>query len=315
MTPKKHSMKKRNIAVLLILLGLSAKARDTTFYFTTSDAVNLYVRVAGSGQPCLFVHGGPGSTSYYFEAMPSASLLERQLKMVYFDQRGSGRSGSAADSHYTPERFSKDIEELREFLKIKTWHVMGHSFGGLIITDYATRYPQSIRSLLYINATLNIKASMQSHVNFGIRELGLTDAFYTDSNIPVEQRVWKVHEKLSEKDSWYKLMYRNAFEKKFNDSVTLLVKPLNRDFAHKVWAVPEFSADMTRATSKLKMPAFVLTGNQDYAIGVDHYKAFRFPNQKVVHYIGGHAPFQEEPQWFAEKVTEFILSLQKKRFE
>jgi hypothetical protein len=42
------------------------------------------VHVAGKGQPCLFVHGGPGSTSYYFEAMPSAALVEKKLSMAYF---------------------------------------------------------------------------------------------------------------------------------------------------------------------------------------------------------------------------------------
>jgi proline iminopeptidase len=45
---------------------------------------------------------------------------------------------------------------------------------------------------------------------------------------------------------------------------------------------------------------------EDHAIGLDHYKRFRFPNQQLVEYIGGHAPFQEEPQWFAEKVLAFL---------
>ena len=152
---------------------------------------------------------------------------------------------------------------------------------------------------------------MQSHLNFGIKEMGLADTFYTNSTIPVEQRVWKVHEKLSEKDLWYKLMYRNAYEKKFNDSVTLLIGSFNRDFANKVWSVPEYSTDLSAATSRITTPVLVMTGKQDYAIGVDHYKTFQFPNQKVVHYIGGHAPFQEEPQWFSEKVIEFILSVKK----
>jgi proline iminopeptidase len=307
--PKKKNMKRTLLALVFALTTIGAKANDTTFYFTTSDAVKLYVRVAGQGDPCLFVHGGPGSTSYYFEAMPSAKLLEQHLKLVYFDQRGSGRSGSPIDSNYTRARFSKDIEELRGFLKVKKWDVMGHSFAGILLTDYATRYPLSIRSLLYINATVDIKSSMESHVNFGIKELGLSDSFYTNLSVPVEQRVWKVHEKLSEKDLWYKLMYRNAFEKKLNDSVTLLIGKFNRDFASKVWGIPEFSTNMSKLTSNIKMPVFVMTGDRDFAIGIDHYKRYQFPNKKIVHYIGGHAPFQEEPQWFAEKVIDFISAL------
>lgn len=305
-------MRKLILFSLLCIFFNAAKATDSTFYFTTSDSVKLFVRVAGNGEPCLFVHGGPGSTSYYFEAMPSAKLLEKELKMIYFDQRGSGRSDSSMIGNYGIERMSKDIEELKSFLAINKWHVMGHSFAGIILTDYALSYPRSINSLMYINATLNIKSSMQSHLDFGVKELGLhDDTLLANTNIPVEQRVWKVHEKLTEKDMWYKLMYRNAFEKKLNDSVTMMIGKFNRDFANKVWGIAEYSKDYTKETPKILHRALVMTGERDYAIGINHYKTFNFPNKQVVHYIGGHAPFQEEPQWFAEKVLAFVHSAKK----
>ena len=303
-------MKRVYILILLCFFTSVVNAGDTTFFFTTSDTVKLYVRVAGRGTPCVFIHGGPGSTSYYFEAMPSAKLMEKEVQMIYFDQRGSGRSESSPASNYTAERMSKDIEELKNFLKIRSWHVMGHSFAGFVLTDYALRYPKSIRSLLYINTTLHIKASMQSHLDFGIKELGLqNDTALANAKVPVEQRVWKVHDQLSQKGLWYKLMYRNAFEKQFNDSVTMLIGKFNRDFANKVWDVADYAKDMREETRKIMSPVLIITGDQDYAIGVDHYKSFRFPNQKVVHYIGGHAPFQEEPQWFSEKTLAFISSI------
>jgi pimeloyl-ACP methyl ester carboxylesterase len=63
--------------------------------------------------------------------------------------------------------------------------------------------------------------------------------------------------------------------------------------------------DYTPLTAHIKCPVLVMTGDQDYAIGPEHYLSFHFPKQTVVHYIGGHAPFQEEPQWFAEKIINF----------
>ena len=302
-------MKKIFVIVLSILPGIIAQASDSTFQFKTSDNVNLYVRVAGQGQPCLFVHGGPGSTSYYFEAMPSAALLQQELTMIYFDQRGSGRSGSPATGDYSTARMVKDMEELRAHLRVKQWHVMGHSFAGFLLTEYALQHPPRLHSLMYIHATLKIKESMQSHLDFGIKELAMTDSSLFNTSIPVEQRVWKVHEKLTEKNLWYKLMYRNAYEKKLNDSVTASIGKANWDFANKVWNIADYAKDLTVETPKIKVPTLVMTGDQDYAIGIDHYKSFRFPNKKVVRYIGGHAPFQEEPQWFAEKVLAFVKSL------
>ena len=69
-------------SLLLLFVSLSSFAVDSTFYFTTSDHVRLYVRVTGEGKPCVFVHGGPGSTSYYFEAFAGAPILARQMQMV-----------------------------------------------------------------------------------------------------------------------------------------------------------------------------------------------------------------------------------------
>ena len=72
--------------MLILILPLSilfckiSSAADTTFYFTTSDTVKLFVKIAGKGKPCLFVHGGPGSTSFYFEALPAAKLLSKRYK-------------------------------------------------------------------------------------------------------------------------------------------------------------------------------------------------------------------------------------------
>ena len=302
-------MKKLFLFLFVFFAVNSVQAKDSVFYFKTSDNVNLYVRIAGQGKPCLFVHGGPGSTSYYFEAMPSAVLVEKKLQMIYFDQRGSGRSDSALNNDYSLGRMEKDMEEIRRALKIKNWMVMGHSFGGILLTNYAGHYPNAIKGLMIIHGTLNMEASMKSHLEFGLAELDIRDKrAYVDSSKPLIERVGMVHELLSERNLWYKLMYRNAFEKKFNDSVTLSSGKFNRHFASVIWSVPDYWEDFTPLSAKIKCPVLVMRGEKDYAIGVDHYKSFRFPNQATVHYIGGHAPFQEEPQWFAEKILGFVKS-------
>lgn len=292
-----------------MLIALAGQAADSVFYFRTSDQVDLYVRVAGEGQPCLFVHGGPGSTSYYFEAFPSAQLTEQNLRMVYFDQRGSGRSDSALNNDYSLARMLLDMEELREHLAIRQWMVMGHSFGGILVTSYARQYPASIQALMLIHGTLNMEASMRSHLEFGIRELKLTDPVYSDETKPLMERVGMVHNKMSEKNIWYKLMYRNEYEKQLNDSITFSIGSFNRHFAIAVWGVSDYWKDFTPLSASIDCPVLVITGQRDYAIGTDHYKSFRFPDQQVVHYIGGHASFQEEPQWFAEKIKSFVEKL------
>lgn len=303
-------MNKIIVALLTAFISLSSFASDSTFHFTTSDGVKLFVRVAGEGRPCVFVHGGPGSTAYYFEQMPSASLIEKKLKMVYFDQRGAGRSASASNGDYSLARMIQDIEELKTALGYKQWDVMGHSFAGILMTNYARQYPKSVSSLMLINVTVNMTSSMNSHLDFGLKTLGITDQReYRDTTRPLIQRVGMVHNGLTEKNLWYKLMFRNAYEKKYSDSITLSVGNFNWEFGQKVWENKEYFADFAPLTASIKCPVLAMVGDQDYAIGTEHYKSFRFPRAKVVHYIGGHAPFQEEPQWFAEKILDFTATL------
>jgi len=303
-------MKKTIIALTFFISTVNSFAADSTFYFTTSDNVRLYVRVAGDGKPCLFVHGGPGSTAYYFEATDAAALVQQKMKMIYFDQRGSGRSDSALNNDYSLKRLEKDMEELKTALGFRQWAVMGHSFAGILISNYAKHYPKSVSSLFLIECTLDLQASMASHLEFGLNELNIKDQKeFRDTTKPLNERVSQVHNMLTEKGIWYKLMFRNAYEKQYSDSVTFAIGKFNRDYANKVWERPEYWKDYTYITKEIKCPVFIMTGNKDYAIGPDLYKRYHFPNQTVVHYIGGHAPFQEEPQWFAEKIIAFAENL------
>ncbi len=299
-------MKRYAFLLAALLSATFGMAQDSTFYFTTSDSVQLYVRVAGKGTPCVFVHGGPGSTSYYFEAFEGAKMMEQQMQMVYFDQRGCGRSDSAANNNYSLARLEQDLEELRTALGYKKWAVMGHSFGGIVITNYAAHYPRSVAALYMLHGTVNMEASMRSHLEFGLKELNMTQhAVVSDTTKALNEKVWAVHDELTKQNMWYKLMFRNAAEKVINDSVTFSVPRFNRDFANKVWGVPDYWTNFAPLTRSVKCPVLVITGDKDYAIGTRHYQDFLFPKQTVVHYIGGHASFQEEPQWFAEKILAF----------
>jgi proline iminopeptidase len=303
-------MRKIIASLAAVFFVFQALASDSTFYFKTSDNVKLFVRIAGEGKPCVFVHGGPGSTSYYYEAMAGAPIIEKKMKMIYFDQRGCGRSDSALNNDYSLKRLEKDIEELKTALGFRQWSVMGHSFGGILITNYAHDYPKSVASLLLIECTLNMQASMLSHLEYGLKILDIQDQKqYRDTSKPLNERVWMVHSQLTEKGLWYKLMFRNAYEKQYSDSITFAIGKFNRDFANKVWERAEYWNDYTPITKDIKCPVLIMTGEQDYAIGPDLYKSYNFPKQTVVHYIGGHAPFQEEPQWYAEKILAFAQKL------
>lgn len=301
----------KTLITLLLSLAIAAtayaQAPEKTFFFTTSDSTRLFVRVVGQGEPCLFLHGGPGSTSHYFEAS-GGHRVEDFMRMIYIDLRGSGRSGSAPTADYSIARLEKDLEELRQYLKLDKWTVMGHSFAGLLMANYGAHHQAHIRSMIFVNTTLNLPQSAESWIDFGIRELKVADAKpYKDPAVPVMERMGRISEKLHEQKVWYKLMFSSQRAKDLSDSVSFkALKNFNGDYGQKVWGNAEYMQDMTPLTARISVPVLVIAGAQDYAVGPAHYRLFRFPKARLVIYKGGHAPYQESSEWFIKSVRKFI---------
>ena len=104
----------RSFFSLLLLLtvkvtGVQSTAQAGTLpSVTTSEGVQLYVRVAGQGQPSVFVHGGTGAGCEAIETL-TGPMLEQQFRMTYLDQRGSDRSASAPTKDYALPPLVQDL--------------------------------------------------------------------------------------------------------------------------------------------------------------------------------------------------------------
>lgn len=295
-------------ALLMLISFSTAYTQDSTYHFTTSDGVSLYLRVAGRGNPVLFIHGGPGNTSKYFEGLPVAKMLEQKNQMIYYDGRGGGRSGSAKDSNYSMKRMEQDIEEIRTFLKIKNWSIVGHSFGGFIMTAYAKDYPQYIRSLVYVHCSMNVNAVLHSHIENGTRLLKeIGDDFQPDHGLSLFQQMMSVHTEMAKKGIEYKIMFRSQADKDLEDSLIGSATPnFNQDFQRFVWILPDYQIDYSVYTKDILCPVLIFSGKKDYAVGPDTYKNWHFRNSRVLFYEYAHASFQEDPEWFAQEVLKFL---------
>jgi proline iminopeptidase len=267
---------------------------------TTSDGVALKANIAGNGMPCLFIHGGPGSGSEVVERL-AGKTLEQHFKMIWLDQRGSGRSASDPKKNYTLERVVQDMEELRIQLKIEKWVLMSHSFGGIMATAYASKYPQRVSGIVLMNSILNLPASMESTATHGYTLLP-ADKPPMDPAAPLPQRFGMVMGMLNQKGLMNKLMYADDTTDARVKAAMTEVGPVNTDFTATVFksgAIGTYVADLTPATAALSMPVLVISGSADDMVGVDHYKAFRFPDQQVVQVPGKHFSMIEQ----ADKVS------------
>jgi len=275
------------------------KVNDTTIL--TSDSVQLYLKVSGKGAPCIFVHGGPGAWSRSFEAM-GGNRLEEKLTMYYFDQRGSGRSKAAANNNYSLDRLVEDIENIRSLTGSEQVYLVAHSFGGIPAFRYAEKYPQHVKGLILLNATLYIYNSLISQVNF-INSLYGSQVSVANKD-SLMQSFFAAKKIMREHKEDYKMLSDNKATVEKLDSIDNA--PRDWTFAQRAFGIPDYLMDFTTATAKVKVPVLVITGTADHNIGPDHYKLFRFPDQQVKIITGGHVLYYEKNDEFAKTVFSFI---------
>ncbi|HEY3596151.1 MAG TPA: proline iminopeptidase-family hydrolase [Paraburkholderia sp.] len=112
----------------------------------------------------LLLHGGPGLSHEYLEAMESF-LPEAGIEMYYYDQLGSNNSDRPDDpSLWTLPRYVDEVEEVRNGLGLENFVLYGHGWGGILAIEYALRYQQHLRGLVISNMTASIDAYVERTV-------------------------------------------------------------------------------------------------------------------------------------------------------
>ena len=119
-------------------------------YFVGAGGVRLFYRTVGSGSDTVvFVHGGPGGhmAQMHRDLLP----LSRNRVVLYYDQRGGGRSGLPADTTaLTLADHVRDLEMLRVHFALSSLTLVAHSFGPAIAANYAITHPDRVARMLFI---------------------------------------------------------------------------------------------------------------------------------------------------------------------
>jgi proline iminopeptidase len=106
----------------------------------------------------LLLHGGPGATHEYFEAL-ERFLGAEGIEFVYYDQLGSAWSDQPRDdSLWTTERFVDEVEQVRQALGLgrDDFYLLGHSWGGILATEYALAHQEHLKGLVISNMMMSI---------------------------------------------------------------------------------------------------------------------------------------------------------------
>ena len=114
--------------------------------FIKVNDYQLYVDLIGEGEPIVFLHGGPGSEHRFF--LPHMVPLSKKFKLVFYDQRGCGKSDLSENDQYSMKNEVENLEALRIQLGFEKMNLFGESWGSILALLYATTYPERVNKIL-----------------------------------------------------------------------------------------------------------------------------------------------------------------------
>ena len=120
-----------------------------------------YYRIVGEKTdlaPLLLIHGGPGSTHNYFEVLDSlAETSHRQI--ISYDQIGCGESYVEGYKElWSLRTWTAELIALRQWLHLDRVHLLGQSWGGMLIMAYLIDCkPEGVESVI-LSSTLSSSA-------------------------------------------------------------------------------------------------------------------------------------------------------------
>src|SRR5262245_15718416 len=122
---------------------------------TAAGTFSVWTKRTGNNprMKVLLLHGGPGATHEYMEAFDSY-LPGAGVEYYHYDQLGSAFSDQPKDpSLWDIPRFVEEVEQVRTALKLTrdNFYLLGHSWGGVLATEYALKYQQNLKGLIISN--------------------------------------------------------------------------------------------------------------------------------------------------------------------
>ncbi len=264
----------------------------------------------GEGAPLLVLHGGPGSSSYSLQVLKQ---LAGDRPVILYDQLGCGRSDWPDDpSLWVLDRFVEEVDEVREALGLKEFHLLGHSWGTTLAAAYCLGGAEGVKSLILSSPCLSAP-------------LWAKDQERNLKKLPLELQNTIIRCEMEGNTGTKK--YAEAVSE-FNRRFVCRLDPYpnwlkegakfrNKEVYHLMWGPSEFSVkgnlktfDCTRRLHELSMPVLYTCGRHDEATPeTTAYFSSLTPDSNLhIFEKSAHMPYIEEQEEYMKVIGDFLSS-------
>ncbi len=261
------------------------------------------VRGAAGGRPLVMVNGGPGFDHTYVLCSDAWDSLARRRRVVFYDQRGNGRSGALASGQScTLADQIADLDAVRADLGAARIDLLGHSWGGYLVMAYALRHPDHVAHLMIVDSAAPKWSDTEFIFKYiypeGVDRQSRLDFADALGDTAAGQESLREYLRMlfvsaARRDEFLSRAATYHYAREVNEK-------LNADLA---------KYDMWPLLPGLAMPTLVMTGRFD--INVAPSTAWRIhraiPGSRWEAFeSSGHLPYFEEPEKFVRVVEDFL---------
>lgn len=100
----------------------------------------------------VLLHGGSAHAHWWDLLAP---VLAEPWRVVAFDLRGHGDSGHVVPPAYRLADYVADVAVVADAFGLQTFHLIGHSMGGMIAASFAAAHAARLRSLTVVDTQLH----------------------------------------------------------------------------------------------------------------------------------------------------------------
>ncbi|MCX6237162.1 MAG: alpha/beta hydrolase [Bacteroidia bacterium] len=341
---------KRIIIFVLVLVGLISCQKEKitigtnvseTFYLD-NDGASMRLLVEGNTAShtfLIFVHGGPGSGSFFYNTEYISQNIENKYAVVYWDQRNAGASqGNSNGDHLNLPQMTDDLKKVIQLIKYRYGQgsgifILGHSFGGLLTASFMTTADNQslVKGWIFADGSHNypLNDTLTRQMLLTIGQEQVTKNKNTDKWTPIINYCNTHTGNFTFEESNQLSAYASDAETYFNrvkkmDLFALLkASPVKNDwpvtsivFNLNYSSSASFNRDLAKTEfssvlGKVTTPTLLLCGKYDFVcpsgLDDDVFNRINTTDKKIaLSQISGHSMMWQDEAFFCNEVNAFI---------
>ena len=254
--------------------------------------MKLHHRILGEGDPLLIMHGVFGSSDNW---QTLGKEFSKHFKVYLIDLRNHGKSPHSDEFDY--HLMAEDVLELLEEEQLEAAHLLGHSMGGKVAMNLATKNPEKIKKLIVVDIAPKDYPPHHQQIFAGFRSVDLGSL---KSRKDADDQMSKVIKNFGVRQFILKNLDR--------DSNGLFRWKLNLNAIEK--AAEMVGNGLEQGSHFDGETLFIAGGNSDYILQEDHETILSiFPKAEVETIEGaGHWVHAEKPVELKQAVESFLIT-------